>query len=471
MAHGSQSQELSQQQRLRQKLNPQQVAFGRMLEMSAPEFEDEVRRELDENPALEAVDTDAPDEPQSDFNETADQLQQADWGESDDAPDWPQPRGNESTYEYFHNDADDSASRYERLEQQLGLLDISDTDRATATYIIGNIDSNGYLTRDIQAIADDIAVGAGLDMTADDVRRAMDYVRSLEPAGICALNLRDCLLLQLDRLDHSRQDVNDATAIIRDRFELFSRRRFDKISAATGLSHERIDEAVKVITSLNPKPGSLLEGVGTDDRTRHITPDFLVDTLTDGTVTVSLAGRTPELAVERAFSPEAQKAARGADAAFIKTRRDAAADFIDMARRRQTTLMAVMEAIVRLQPDFFNSYDTSRLRPMVLRDVGAITGLDLSVISRATASKYMATPHGVFALKTLFSEGGGSGDTSAHAIDAAIREIIAAENPANPLNDSEIGDALAARGIEVARRTVSKYRERAGFPVARLRRR
>lgn len=466
-----QSQSLQQQQALKLRLNPQQVAFGRLLEMSAPEFEDEIRREIDENPALEIAEPEVADDHTEgeEFNETSEQLQQADYGDSDDAPEWRQP-ATASAYDRFGNDADDSASGYERLEQQLGLLDITPRHRAIASYIIGNIDSNGYLARAPQAIADDIAIGAGLDIDLPEVEQVMEIVRSLEPAGICALNLRDCLLLQLARLDSTRPEVADAVVIIRDRFDLFAKRRFDKIIEAMGISRERLDAAMAVITSLNPKPGSLLEGVGSGDRTRHITPDFIIDTLPDGRVNVALASMPPQLAIERSFMPGVV-AGRGEDEAFIRARREEASSFIDMAQRRSNTLMAVMEAIVNLQPDFFASFDTADLRPMVLRDVGAITGLDLSVISRATAGKYMSTPLGVFALKSLFSEGRADGVNSAHAISAAIDQLIKSEDPDNPLNDADIVDALAAKGIKVARRTVSKYRERAGIPVARMRRR
>lgn len=468
----TQGQELSQQQQLKQRLSPRQLAFGRVLEMSAPEFEDEVRRVIDENPAIEVADHSHDDDAVAadDFNETAEQLQQADYADGDDMPPLPRPAAAPRDEWWLNNDPDDTASGYERLEQQLGLLELPELDRAVARYIIGNIDSNGYLARDLQSIADDIAIGAGLDVDINDVHRSLEAVRSLEPAGICALNLRDCLMLQLDRMDGSRREVGDAAAIVRDYFDLFSKRHFDRIMAATGFDRPRLDRAVRVITSLNPKPGSLLEGVGADDRTHHITPDFIVDTSPEGEVSVSMAGRVPELEVERSFMPGGAKVS-AADEAFVRSRREEALEFIDLARRRGETLMAVMEAIVRLQPDFFTSYDRSRLRPMVLRDVGALTGLDLSVISRATASKYMSTPQGVFALKSLFSEGSGSdGETSAHAVAEAIREIIAAEDKHSPLSDAEIGDLLASRGMVLARRTVAKYRERLGFPVARLRR-
>lgn len=470
-----QSQELSQQQQLRQRLSPRQMAFGRVLEMSAPEFEEEVRRVLDENPALEVSQSVENEQPADDsFNETAEQLQQADYADPDDRLPVAATRPRAAADWWQGREADDSASGFERLEQQLGLVEIAPRDRQIATYVIGNIDSNGYLARDPQAIADDVAIATGEDVTVDDVWRAMDVVRSLEPAGICALDLRDCLLLQLDRMDSSRTDVADAREIIRRRFDLFSRRQFDKLVAVSDLDRSRVDAAVRVITSLNPKPGSLLEGVGAEDRTRHITPDFIVDTTPEGQVTVALASHVPELAIERTFDLEHLPAGlREADRAFIKARHDEAAEFIGIAHRRSQTLMSVMEAIVKLQPEFFSTYDLASLRPMVLRDVAGITGLDLSVISRATATKYMATPHGLFLLKTLFSEASGAGDdaASAHAVTEAIRAIVEEEDKNEPLSDADIRELLAARGMNLARRTVAKYRERLGFPVARLRRR
>ncbi len=462
-----QSQHLTQQQQLGLKLNPRQVAFGRLLEMSAPEFEDEVRRAIDENPALEVVESATPATANEDFNETAEQLQQADYADADDIPSYRLNLPQASSYDDFTPGAaqpDDTASGYELLERQLDLVELTPHDRDIATYIIGNIDSNGYLTRSPAAIADDIAIATGLEVTEADVDRVLRTVRSLDPAGIGAFDLRDCLMLQLDRMDGSRQDVGDARMVVGERFDLFSKRHFDRM----GLSRERLERALKVIRGLNPKPGALLELTGSADRTRHISPDFFVDTDPDGRVNVSLAGHIPEMAVERSFRLDS---GRPADVAFIRQRRDEAQTFIDMSRRRSQTLLDVMEAIVRLQPEFFATYDRGRLRPMVLKDVAALTGLDLSVISRATASKYVSTPHRLFSIKSLFSEASGeNADTSSHAVLAAIKGIVAKEDAADPLTDDAICAALAREGIEIARRTVAKYRERLGIPVARLRR-
>lgn len=471
-----QSQRLDQHQELGQRLNPLQVTFGRILEMSAPEYEDEVRRVVDENPALEVVNDNPGADQAEPYAETSEQMQRADYASDEDMPDYSLPRtrhtDSDARAAIFANDADDTASATSRLEQQLDLLDISPLERAIATYVIGNLDSNGYLTRDASSIADDIAIGAGLDVTPQMVEKAIALVHTLDPAGIGATDLRQCLLLQLDRLDHTRRDVVDATNIVRDHFSLFSHHNYERLIERAGITRERLNRANSLIRTLNPKPGALLESAGSADRARHISPDFIVepDEVNPGRVTVSIASPVPELAVAQSF--ELDTSADPAAATFIKARRDEAREFIDSAQRRTATLMAVMEAIVRLQPEFFATYDSTTLRPMTLRDIRSITGLDESIISRATSRKYVATPGGIFSIKSLFGESTLAADASvtARTIEDAIRDIIANEDPSSPARDSDIADVLAARGLPVARRTVAKYRERLGIPIARHRR-
>lgn len=459
---------------MHQRLTPAQVRFGRMLEMSVPEFEDEVRRAVDENPALEAADNSfaADAYPQSAFNESAEELQRADYAGPDDIPSYRlnTPRDYSAPAVPDFNTPDESESDTLRLDRQVDMLDLDPDERLIATYIIGNIDDNGYLSRTPAAIADDLAIAEGIDVTTADVEKVMDAIRTLDPPGICATDLRDCLLLQLDRMPRSRA-VDDATTILRDHFNLFSKKHFDRVAARMEIQRPRFDEALHVITSLNPKPGAQLEPSGAADRLRHISPDFIIDDDTDGHTTVTLAGHTPALKIESTFATDSPAAgASSAARTFIAARRDEAGEFIDMVTRRANTLMAVMNAIIALQPEFFATYDRSLLRPMVLRDIRDITGLDLSVISRATASKYAMTPNGIVSLKSLFSERVSDDNTSAHAVSEAISALIRDEDKTRPLSDTELADALTARGLNVARRTVAKYRERLGFPVARLRR-
>ncbi len=468
------SQSISQQQQLGLRLNPQQVRFGRLLEMSAPEFEEEVTRALEENPALEVVESAGAasvmkDDEGNDFTETAEELQRADYGSDDDIPSYRLHSSfrsaDDSGFELVA--ADGGPSGFASLEAQLAEFEsITPLEREAARYVLGNLDSNGYLTRSIRAIADDMAMGAGIEVPVSVVESAWRFVCRLEPHGIGATDLRECLSLQVSFMAQNDTTLC-AAEILRDHFELFAKKHFDKIVTASKFPAGTVNDAIKLIRSLNPKPGAAIFGNEEDERTRHITPDFNIESDSTGKVTVALAGHVPELAIEESFRlPGANEAAE----AFISERRDAASEFISMAERRAHTLMEVMKAIVRLQPAYFRTFDRSDLRPMVLRDVREQTGFDLSVISRATASKYAMTPDGMVSLKSLFSESvNDDGDVSAHSVESCIRKFITQEDKSAPLSDDAICRKLQAEGLDVARRTVAKYRERMGFPVARLR--
>lgn len=467
---------------LRQRLAPQQVIFGHYLEMTAPELEDEVRRALDENPALE-VREEAPgesidnkDADGGEFDETAEQLQRADYADDDDDPSYRYNAGNRSADdEYFEPLAvDDTHSIIDVLEAQLSEFDLSDGDHEIARYIIGNIDDNGYLGRTIASIADDASIATGRDISAEHVRRVADVIRSMDPAGVCAFDLRDCLLLQLRRMTDN-EATRDATAIIRDYFDLFSKRHYDRLASRARLSDSRLRAALDVIHALNPKPGALIEQSNSGDRMRHIVPDFNVEIDPNGRAWVSLNGHLPELAIAESFMPDDSATAgsrRDREArAFIRARHDEARQLIQMIRSRGETLMNVMKAIVSLQPRFFESGNTADIRPMILKDVAALTGYDLSVISRATAGKYVSTPAGNFPLKMLFNERRKEdSDTSAHEILDVIAKMIEEEDKHRPLTDEAIKDRLNELGYDIARRTVAKYREQLDLPVARLRR-
>lgn len=479
------SQNLTHEQQQQLRLTPQQVRFGRLLEMSLPEFEEEIHRNLEENPALEAVDRDleAPrqvDDEGRDFTESADQLQRADYGSDDEVPYYRLNVSNSSPDDSWYEPlaVDNGPDGLASLEAQLGDLDLPGDVRRVAEYVIGSLDSNGYLTRSPHAIADDYNMSTGRDTDVRTVRKAIDAVRSLEPAGIGATDLRDCLLLQLDRMEPSPL-VADTSRMLRSHFDLFTQHHFDRLRTVLRLSQARFDEMLALIRTLNPKPASALETVGDADRMSHIVPDFDVCVDHRGAIMASIAGSTPELVVAPGFTnADIEAAARNADSrrgreavTFLRERNDAAREFIDMARRRRDTLTAVIKAIAQLQAPFFRTNDRALLRPMVLRDVRDLTGLDLSVISRATAGKYAMTPGGMVSLKSLFSESVDStGDLSVAYIESLIRSLIEAEDKARPLSDEAICAALAARNVDVARRTVAKYRERMGIPVARLRR-
>lgn len=458
-------QSISQYQQQQLRLNLKQVLLGRLLEMSAPEFEEEIVRAMEENPAITTADDEAD---QTDGNDSRNDVSGSDDDDFDDDFDDELPYTGTAHRDTFYRGSADSYSEAEIIEQQLADLHLTDVERETAHYIIGNLDSSGYLTRSSAAIADDMALTAGLDVPLPVVEKMIRTVKSLDPAGIGAENLRECLLIQLGRLPKTPAAVL-AGEIIGKYYKQFVNNRADVVREATGASENDFEAALKLIRSLNPKPGADLFD-HSDDRSRHITPDFIIDVDDDGRLVASLAGNVPDLTIDSAFRLDDARTVDPKAAEFIKERRDGAEAFIDAVKRRGATLMAIMKAIVRLQPDFFRTFELRDLRPMVIRDIETLTGLDKSVISRATSSKYMLTPHGIFPVKAMFSESAGKdAEIGPRKVEDAIRKLVGEENKAEPLSDDDLTDSLNAMGLAVARRTVAKYRERLGIPVARLR--
>lgn len=467
-------------QRLQQRLSPLQMRFVRMLEMSEPEVEEEVRRELDDNPALETVDATHSEETDS-YGETAEEMQMADYANDDDIPSYRLEARNHSADDRWYEPvaAAGEGSMMDLLMAQLAETDIPAEDMPVAAYIIGNLDDNGYMTRTLPEIEDDLAFNAGIDVSPARVRDVFERVRALDPAGVGAMDLRDCLLLQLKRLTPN-PSVELATEIVAHYFDIFSQRRFDRLETMLHSDRESLRRAEEVIRSLDPKPGGKLEN-SADDRTRHIVPDFIVEPTGDDTLSVNMPSNIPELAIEKSYRADttfiaadssSSKSRRNEALSFITRKREEATDFIDLLRMRRDTLLRVMEAIVHIQRDFFLTSDESELHPMVLKDIAAMTGYDISVISRATSGKYVATPSGIYPLKFFFNEGVGTdteSEQSSRAIAAAIRELVGKEPPESPLTDEAILEALKEEGYTVARRTVAKYRDRLGIPPARLR--
>ena len=447
---------LLQEQRLQQRLVPQQVQFVKMLEMSGPEIEDEVNREIDDNPALEKVDDEPAAQPES----------------GDDTPYYRLHISNRSADDYGYESvaADTSETLQEHLLKQLAEYPLDDRTEAIARYIIGNIDNNGYLTRDKFQIANDMAVHEGIDPNMTELNRAIEIIHTMDPPGIGAIDLRECLLLQLRRSHDDRPST--ATEIIANYFDLFSKKHFDHLRAELGISREQLSEAMDEIRDLNPRPGNAFESGASTQPIHTIIPDFTVEVEGDQ-ANVALLNSVPELRIEESFNIDTPHSPHGNEAfAFIKQKRDEASSFIKMLQLRQETLLKVMKAIVKLQRDFFaNQDDESLIHPMILRDVAALTGLDLSVISRATMGKWVSTPYGVYPLKKFFNERvRDNEDTSSHEIMAALRQLIENEDKTHPLSDDILTSQLNERGYTLARRTVAKYRERLNIPVARLRR-
>lgn len=485
--------QLTQEQKLQQRLTPLQVCYVRMLEMSGPEFEEVVRNAVDEMPALEAS---SPEGGQSDsgnpvtedgsrFTESANEMQMADYRSEDDIPDYlsrQMYRSSQASPEDYYEPivAAGGDSLLDSLTSQLDEQEVTEDERLIARYIIGNLDDNGYLTRDIAAVADDIAFTEGRDFPREKIRRVWDKVRSLDPAGIGAVDLRDCLLLQLKRLPRTVDNLA-ALEMVRDYFDLFAKKHFRRIASAMGIDDSQMKGAVAVISRLNPKPASLLDSTG-GGAARTVIPDFMVEADTEGNLTLSLLSRIPELGIEKSFAadtplPEASQRSTAAARMFLKQKRDEATDFIKIVGMRQQTLFTVMSAILAFQRPFFLTEDEAQIRPMVLRELAAATGLDLSVVSRATQGKYVMTHHGVYPLKMFFNERRkkeddtetADTDNTTHRIIAALKTIIEEEDKRHPLSDEQITRQLTAQGFDIARRTVAKYREKLGFPVGRLR--
>lgn len=452
----------------------------RLLEMTRQEAEDAVDRELEANPALEGVEPAAASRDGEAMRERA----------SADVPAYRLRINNSSPdTEVTARDialmmASQSDSLYDHLRRQLDEHDMPDDVRAAADYIIGNLDSNGYLRRDVAAMADDMAFSTGVIVEPQVMDEALRQVRLLDPPGVGASGLQQALEMQLRAMRPSAERDN-ALRIVDEAFDALGMRHAHRIISTLKLGREEYEAAMELILSLNPRPGASF-GSGDADHAGAVVPDFAVEEDDAGELHVSVPTRVPELAVEASFSAavadmERNAAARrsaknGGDMAFTQQLCRDARDFIEIWQRRQTTLMAVMTAIVKLQRRYFETSDDADLRPMALRDIAEMTGYDLSTISRATGGKYVATSWGVVPLRHLFSERMGhsaeaGGIGSARGIQAALRSMVEAEDKRHPLSDEELTRRLTSAGFEVKRRTVAKYREMMRIPPSRLRRR
>ena len=451
-------QSLSLEQKTVLRLSAQQLRFVKLLEYTAPELEEAIDRELEENPALEVEED----------QEITEELP---------AYRYHLPKGNADEQAFDFSPPDTSESLLDALLRQLSERNLSDNVRTVARYIIGNIDSNGYLRRPLRGIVDDLAFGPGINVSMDEAEEALQIVRDFEPYGVGAYDLRECLRIQLVHLAPS-QGRDDALNIIDNQFEAFTMKHTHKIKLALKLSEERTRKAIDIIRSLNPKPGSTF--VSSLDASNVIIPDLNV-TVEDGEIFISTNNRIPELTIDRTFSEAVAEMQNAADkkarkgAEFVISRYNDARDFIKILRQRQETLVGVMTAIVKIQKEYFLTQSVYSLKPMMIKDISALTGYDLSVVSRATTNKHVATPWGVFPLRFFFSDSiGGEGEEDTDVltnrkIEAEITKLVESENKQKPLSDEKIRQEILKQGYDVSRRTIAKYRARQGIPVARLR--
>lgn len=454
-------QSLSLDQRLTMRLSAQQLRFVKLLEFNTQELEDAIEKELEDNPALEMTEeSPLQDATQPFYLNHANNYSSDDWSNYDFSP------------------ADTGESLYDNLYRQLAERNLPDKIRQAAEYIIGNLDSNGYLRRSLSNIINDMAFGPGIEVSEEEAEIALDTIKDLEPFGVGASDLRECLLIQLRHLPSSIEK-KDAEKILETQFEAFSMKHTHRIITGLKIDRDRVINAIDLIISLNPKPGA---SINSDlESANIIVPDLIINN-EEGELSVALNNRIPELTIEKSFSEAvremdnaASKRRQKKGREFITTRYNDARDFIRILRQRQDTLINVMTAIMKIQEEYFRTQDVYRLKPMMIKDISALTGYDLSVISRATNNKYVATPWGIFPLRFFFSDSiGDEGDDASDAltnrkIEAEITALVEKEDKRHPLSDEKIRQEMEARGYDVSRRTVAKYRDRQGIPVARLR--
>ena len=485
-----QIQNQAQQQTLT--LSPQQILAVKLLELPTVELEERVHAELLDNPALEEGKEPA-EEPdgETDYNtdedgepitDSADDLALGDYRTEDDIPDYKLRENNRSADEQAEEiPFSDTVSFYETLKEQLDMQDLTPKEKQLGEYLIGSLDDDGLLRKSLDTLTDELAIYQGISTTPDELERVLSVIQEFDPAGIGARSLQECLLLQIGRKEDSPLKQTELN-IIGKCCDDFTRKNKDKILQKLGITDEEYQQAVAELTKLNPRPGSSLgEAIGKN--LQQIVPDFTVETDDDGTLSLSLNSRNvPELRLSRTFTElldehtrnRANQSRESRDALlFLKQKVDAAQGFINAVKQRQQTLMSTMQAIIDLQRPFFEEGDESLLRPMILKDVAERARLDISTVSRVSNSKYVQTDFGVFPLKFFFSDGyttESGEELSVREIKRILKEFVDHENKEQPYTDDELADLLKEKGYPIARRTVAKYRQQLGIPVARMRR-
>ena len=478
----------SLQQKLQQKLSPQQIQVIRLLEVPALEMEERVKQEIEENPALEEGEEDdySQDENLQDENNGEDDtidyddISLGDYKNEDDIPDYK--------LHLVNNNDDDKKdeigyatgySLHEYLIEQLHLKKLDKKTKELAEYVIGNVDQDGYLRREVESMVDDYSFQQGIQVEDQEMANAVKTVQMLEPAGICATNLQECLILQLKRKKET-ENIALAINVLENSFDDFSKRHYDKVIKRHSITENKFKEVVAEIIKLNPKPGSSWTSV-LEENSVQLVPDFILENQ-DGDLILSLNNKNiPELRLNRNYSDMLEEYANNKsnqskemkDAVmFVKQKLDSAKWFINAVKQRQETLQRTMQAIIERQREFFLEGDETKLKPMILKDISEDTGYDISTISRVSNSKFIQTDFGIYALKYFFSEtmqNDQGEEISSMEIKTILQECINAEDKRDPLTDDKLAEILKEKGYIIARRTVAKYREQLNFPVSRLR--
>ena len=474
------------QLKLSQKLSPQQIQLMKLIQLSTLEFEQRLSREIEENPALDTVnDNNEIEKDEFDFEEnnekqesSDDEIDISDYLTDDDIPEYNLRTNNysEENEKAIPYAAGTSFNQF--LKNQLHSFSFKDEELKIAEFILGSLDQFGYLRRDLIDISDDLAFTLGINADENKIQKILDKIYLLDPAGIGAKNLQECLYVQLKR-KKTTKNISNAVKIIKDLFDEFSKRHFDKIKAKLNISDEDLRESISEIEKLNPKPGGAY-----NENTKmnsSIVPDFTVEVI-DGEIKLKLNSRNaPDLYVSEeyknmlsGYSESKEKTKSQKDAVmFIKQKLDSAKWFIEAIKQRNQTLIMTMSAIVDFQKEYFITGDEKKLKPMILKDIAEEITMDISTISRVANSKYVDTPYGTKLIKSFFSEGiknSKGEDISTIEVKKTLESIIESEDKKKPLTDDQLTKLLNKEGYPIARRTVAKYREMIGAPVARLRR-
>ena len=460
---------------LQTKLSPQQIQMIKLLELPTMQLEQRIKREIEENIVLE-------EEEPSDEEQMPEKISVEDYlGKEDDTPSY------KSRINNFSKDdkqrpvyITEGRSLQEYLIEQLRFRSLTEREMSVAVYIVGSIDDDGYLRRDLSSLSDDMAFSQGIEVTVEEIERILGIIHELEPAGVGARNLQECLLLQMRQVRIDTHAKRLALKILTSYFDAFAMKHYERLMARLQITEDEFRDAIEQIKCLYPKPGNLYTEGGSDT-TPYIVPDFVLDN-SDGELRLTLnAGNIPEVRISRRYkemirdmvSPDGTVKEKDREAIqFVKSKIDSAKWFISAIKQRHDTLMRTMRTILDFQREYFVDGDKSKLRPMILKDIADRTGLDVSTISRVVNSKYIQTPFGIILLKSLFSEGmqtSSGEEVSSYEIKKILQDCIDQEDKRHPLTDENLMDILNAKGYCIARRTVAKYREMLDIPVARMR--
>ena len=473
--------------KLQQKLSPQQIQLMKLLQVPTAAIEQRIKEELEENPALDEGRDDEKNEQEDEYSDVYEEVDEAekefdfsDYVDDDETPSYKLNTSNQSADdEEKSTPISVGASFTDVLNLQLNLRNLTDTERIMGENIIGNLDESGYLRRDLEAISDDLAFTQNVMVEVADLESVLEVVQDVDPAGVGARSLQECLLLQLNRKPQDNEAVLNASRILKTEFDTFTKKHYSKLTQKLEITDEQLKEAIEEITKLNPKPGSTgnLGGAAAT----VVVADFQI-TVHDGEVNITLNGRNaPDLKVSRQYaemisdyqSKKGKVTKIEKDAMmFVKQKLDSAKWFIDAIVQRQHTLLGTMHAIVDYQKEYFLTGDETNLKPMILKNIADIVEMDISTISRVANSKYAQTPYGTFPLKYYFSESLTTQDgeeVSTREVKNILTQVIGEEDKKKPLTDEKLMAILQEKGYNIARRTVAKYREQLNIPVARLR--